>query len=57
MAWRLALSLGGHVFIWMATGWRNSMTYGVLTLLGIACGSGLAARYISPITPDGRTKE
>lgn len=47
MAVWLALSVGGYLAIWLITGARSGLiTEGLLALLGISAGSGLAARLI-----------
>jgi hypothetical protein len=52
LAFWLLLSVVGFGAIWMTTGARTGiMTGGMLTLLGIAAGSGLAARLIDAGTP------
>ncbi|HPU15062.1 MAG TPA: hypothetical protein PK808_03180 [Polymorphobacter sp.] len=52
LAFWLLLSVAGFLAIWLTTGARSDvMTDGMLTLLGIAAGSGLAARLIDSGTP------
>ena len=55
MAWWLVLALGGFIFVWLVSGqWKGVVTAGVVTLLGISAGTGVAARLVDETTPAAR---
>jgi hypothetical protein len=47
MGWWLVLTVGGFLFIWLASGqWKGVVTSGVVTLLGISASTGVMARLV-----------
>ena len=55
MAWWFFVVLGGFIYIWLVTGDYNSLTAGVLGLIGISSTAGLAAISIDTSKNDEKT--
>ena len=54
MAWWFLIVVGGYLYIWMVTGERDSLTSGVLILIGISAATGFSSVVIDSNKRDQR---
>jgi hypothetical protein len=54
MAWWFFIVVGTYLYIWMVTGDRDSLTAGVLTLIGISAATGFGSLLVDSSKQDAR---